>query len=48
MPEVGLIGDKWGGMKGKKGVKGNGIEDSVENKRKEAEETVKGGAGGGE
>ena len=31
MPDVGLIGDRWGGMKR------NGSEDRVENKRKEAE-----------
>ena len=40
MPDVGLIGDKWGGMKGK-----NGSEDRVENKRKEAEERERGGGG---
>ena len=44
MPDVGLIGDKWGGMKGKKmGVKGNRNEDRVENKRKEADEMIEGG-----
>ena len=30
MLDVGLIGDKWGWNEGKKGVKGNGSEDTVE------------------